>query len=76
MFNDKVRRLARFVKSHDPRECGVIAASLLEGVDAVGREEGGAAEKGMFHCAACNKWCATAVSNAPLTGSPTDAPIN
>ena len=54
MFNDKVRRLARFVKSHDPRGCGVLTA--LECADTVGGEEGGEEEKGKFYCAACNKW--------------------
>ena len=27
MFNDKVRRLATWVKSHDPRPCGDVAAA-------------------------------------------------
>jgi DnaJ family protein A protein 5 len=53
MFNDKVRRLVRFVKSQDPRPCGPLSnlGEDDEAADAASRDE-----KGTFHCAACNKW--------------------
>jgi len=52
MFNDKVRRLARWVKSQDPRPCGHL--DIADGGEAT--EEVATEEANTFHCAACNKW--------------------
>ena len=63
MFNDKVRRLARWVKSQDPRPCGHVASSVAE-QEATAQEEaaaGGADERGTFTCVACNKCYKSAV---------------
>ena len=52
MFDDKVRRLVRWVKTQDPRPCGRIdVPEAGGGGDDVSREE-----NATFHCAACNKW--------------------
>ena len=64
MFNKKVRRLARWVKSHDPRPCGHVEAA--EGEAASQRD--GPDEKGAFHCAVCNKWCAARHAAAGRAG--------
>eukprot|EP00900_Chrysochromulina_parva_P019998 jgi/Chrpa1/279/Chrysochromulina_OHIO_Genome00001712-RA len=58
MFNEKVRRLAKWVQSNDPRSHGE-ACDAVDLSDASVPEEGkglAAEEKGSFHCAACNKW--------------------
>ena len=55
MFEGKVRRLAAWVKSHDPRVCGDTGAvDVGDGgsVEEAAEDKGGA----QFHCAACNKW--------------------
>ena len=60
MFNDKVRRLAFFVKSLDSRPCGSVelgsdgSGSGAAAVD--GATTGTSDDKGSYHCAACNKW--------------------
>ena len=56
MFNDKVRRVAAFARSHDPRHCGRVEVDgeCAAADDATGG--GGADERAdAFHCAACNK---------------------
>lgn len=74
MFNDKVRRLAKWVQSHDPRPCGQV--TVLDGGDDATRAQDDASsaaageEKGSFHCAACNKWYknASQLSNHEKSG--------
>eukprot|EP00966_Prymnesium_polylepis_P120965 2795538-Prymnesium_polylepis.1 len=50
----QVRRLAKWVKSHDPRSCGDVG--VVDVGDGAAQEEAPADDKGTFHCAACNKW--------------------
>ena len=67
-FNDAVRQLATWVKSHDPRPCGPVdvvaadegggggaAAAAHEAAATAARSAAAAAPQPSFHCAACNK---------------------
>ena len=59
MFNDKVRRLAQWVKAQDPRPCGHI--DISDASDAMAKEAASVTEDSRgFHCVACNKWYKTA----------------
>ena len=50
----QARRLAAWVKTHDPRACGPVGGQGRGGEGAAGGEQA-AEEKGWFECAACNK---------------------
>jgi len=52
----QVRRLAKWVKTQDPRPCGHVDV-VIEGCDSAAPDDVAADEKvTSFHCAACNKW--------------------
>ena len=56
MFNDKVRRVAAFARSQDPRHCGRVEVDGECSAAADDPNNGGAAAAtDEFHCAACNK---------------------
>ena len=56
MFNDKVRRLTKWVRSQDPRPCGHV--DVVDAGEAAAQDGASSADDkgGTFRCAACNKW--------------------